>query len=66
MCGQTSEDNYLVTDAVWLGEAGFADKVGYCHIRCLEERIGRSLVADDFRRVPINDGVRHLARRKVR
>ncbi len=65
VCGQPSEDNYLVTGAVWRDEARFSSKVGYCHLRCLEQRIGRPLVVGDFQDLPLNEGVRHLARRKV-
>jgi hypothetical protein len=51
---------YMVTDDVWLG-AGMkkSHKVGdgmLC-IGCLEHRIGRQLVPEDFPNYPINRGV---------
>jgi len=42
----------MVTNDVW-AEAGMT--TGYLCIGCLEARLGRTLVAADFTRVPINE-----------
>lgn len=43
---------YMVTDEVWAAAGGSGD---YLCIGCLEERLGRPLVPDDFGAIPLND-----------
>lgn len=44
---------YAVHDAVWL--SAMPSKEGMLCVRCLEQRLGRKLCADDFRNAVIND-----------
>ena len=48
---------YMVWDEIW-ENAGMKCDGGQLCIGCLEKRIGRELVPDDFLEAPINDGYR--------
>ena len=54
-CGERSAETFMVTDAVWRESGILAGRV---HFSCLEERIGRSLVFEDFTDVPENSAIR--------
>jgi len=58
-CCEPCRDLYQVKDSVWCDEAGWS-KSDVAHIRCLEEKIGRSLTGSDFIDDPINDAVLYL------
>lgn len=55
VCGKNSSDEYLVHDSLW-AKAGF--EKGYCHIECLERRLGRRLALKDFPRHILNNEIR--------
>ena len=48
--GPTQE--YLVYRDVWVGEAGLDPECGFVCLACLEKRIGRRLVTEDFSPYP--------------
>lgn len=45
----------MVAASVWQEEAGLDYKAGVAHVECLEKKIGRALVLDDFTDYPINE-----------
>ncbi len=49
-------DAYMVHDAVW-EKAGMGHR-GFLHLKCLERRLGRKLVLEDFTTFPINNSIR--------
>ena len=51
-CGDLTHDGFMVHDEVW-DASGAGD--GYICLDCLESRLGRPLVAADFKDVPLND-----------
>lgn len=56
-CGRCTDklgEFYMVRDDVWLA-AGMTPDGGLLCIGCLEDRLGRSLCADDFTDAPCND-----------
>lgn len=55
-CGLTPPPPFMVHDAVWAA-AGMKEK-GHLCFGCLEVRLGRPLVIEDFTTYPINEGVR--------
>lgn len=59
------QDDYMVTDEIWaLSGIGPNDGDGLLCLSCLEERIGRYLVPDDFPDwIPANQTVLFLLRR---
>ena len=44
---------FIVTDIVWK-DAGFKTNAGVICMHCIEERLGRELVKDDFRDCSVN------------
>ena len=54
-CGKNTfhGDYYMVRDELWMSAVGKQE--GMLCLGCLEGRIGRPLVADDFPPLPIND-----------
>jgi hypothetical protein len=52
-CGEPpGQDFYMVHDEVW--EQAEVPEYAQLHLTCLEERIGRPLVIDDFTDAPVN------------
>jgi hypothetical protein len=49
---------YVVSDEVWRR----AGRVGFLCIGCLERRLGRTLMAEDFIEVPLNKSAGHSDR----
>jgi hypothetical protein len=58
---QRIREYYTVYDAVWLAARG--PLFGMLCIGCLELRLGRQLVPNDFPPLPINTGQRHRSAR---
>lgn len=56
-CGESSYDDYMVTDSVWT-EAKIHRRAGRLHLTCLEERLCRHLRIEDFSEAPINDALK--------
>lgn len=46
---------YMVTDPVWSSATNADESVAYLCIGCLEGRLGRPLVPDDFADLPVNE-----------
>lgn len=61
-CGERFSGDYVVKDAVWSG-AGLKPYDGTCHLKCLEERLGRNLVAGDLKQIPANEAIFHMLKR---
>jgi len=55
------KEYYMVRDAVWIAARG--PLLGMLCIGCLEARLGRRLVPDDFASVPLNTGRGHRSAR---
>jgi|SRR6185369_3854360 len=54
-CGKIA-DSYMVEDSVWKDEAKLAHRDNAC-LKCLEHILGRHLTMQDFKDVPINNGI---------
>ena len=52
VCKKQTVDSYTATNKCWR-EAGFKFRDN-CHIKCLEERLGRPFIMDDFPECPLN------------
>lgn len=50
--------DYMVHDSVWIEEAVIHKYAGVCHLLCLETRLERSMILDDFPIVPVNREIR--------
>jgi len=59
------DEYYMVHDEIWLS-AGMRLNGGMLCIGCLEERLGRQLVAADFTSYPINTGFWQARSRRLR
>lgn len=58
-CGENTKlEHYFVRNEVWFGEAHMTE-VGMLCVSCLEARIGRQLVPEDFTDAHINDPRTH-------
>lgn len=57
-CSETDIEYYMVNNSVW-NEASLQSKC-FCCITCLETRLGRRLIRDDFKDVPVNKLVRRM------
>jgi hypothetical protein len=55
ICKQFVSDQYMVNKDVW-SEAAF--NKGFCHLKCLQQKLGRPLLIDDFTDAPVNDSIR--------
>lgn len=55
-CTLCTDEYYMVEDAIWeVATENFGGRGLLC-IGCLEERLGRKLVANDFPDYPVNNG----------
>lgn len=52
--GDTAGDGYMVRDDIWAQAR--APRLGRLHTACLEKRLGRQLVDQDYTDAPINIG----------
>jgi hypothetical protein len=55
-CGTQVLDYYAVEDEIWTAVAGDPD-AGTLHLACLEKRLGRKLVVEDFKKVATNSTI---------
>ena len=61
-CGQRESDAYFLKDDVWL--EAWPERQGTLHLKCVEERLGRELTADDFKaECHWNNGILHVLNR---
>ncbi len=56
LCDEDCDDYYMVEDDVW--NSVMPSKKGYLHLRCLEEKLARKLVIEDFKQVKCNLAIR--------
>lgn len=66
LCGEEDFDQYMLTDDLWykitvgMGQANSKDTL---HLRCVEEILERKLVAEDFKKIPMNASIIYLLER---
>ncbi len=52
-CNERMSEDYMVKNDVWKT----AGAIGYVHLACLENLLGRPLQICDFTSVPVNNGI---------
>ncbi len=58
LCGAQCHDDYMLEDSVWL--TAWPQRRGLLHLSCVEQLLGRTLIADDFKDIPMNSAIRYL------
>jgi hypothetical protein len=55
-CGQLCGEDYAVTNEIW-AQAGLKPYDGRLHLRCLAQRLGRTITRADFTDASINGAI---------
>ncbi len=57
-CSTQCLDDYMLEDSVWL--TIWPQRRGLLHLSCVEQLLGRILVVNDFKDIPMNSAIRYL------
>lgn len=59
-CGGETKDDYMLQDEIWY--RAWPTGKGCLHLKCVEELLGRKLVASDFKDIAMNSAVLYFLR----